>query len=127
MQYVVSCFVLSTHTACLFHLISISSPEEQNNGILEDQSKWPLQPGLLIHVNKMNNVSISQLGPRLTPYKITSVKRSLAFSKYRKNKSKVYARLERLKVFLGLKGDARDVPKGIKMSPGGGMVYFKCL
>lgn len=120
------CFVLYSvsSTGLLFHSISIFSPEGHNPDISEDQSKWPLQPGLLIHINKMNNVSISQLGPRTTPYKTTSVKKLRVFSKYKRNKSKVYARLERLKVFLGIKANSTAVPKGIVMSPGGGKVLL---
>lgn len=94
-----------------------------------DQAKWPLRPGVLVHVNKMNNVSISQL--RTSPFKSTSVKTS-TYLKYRQNKSKIYARLERLKDLLGFKDDHTHVPMGISEGAGGGkrllsIVVYSCF
>lgn len=73
-----------------------------------------------MHVNKMNNISISQLSPRTSPFKSTSVKKTSTYLKYRQNKSKIYARLERLKDLLGFKGDHTHIPMGISEGAGGG-------
>ncbi|KAJ8922097.1 hypothetical protein NQ315_004029 [Exocentrus adspersus] len=91
---------------------------------ITDLSKWPLQPGVLVHVNKLNGVSISQLSPRISPFKTTSVTRAKTYLKYKRNKSKVYARLERLKELLGINRSPHHVPIGIKESEGG-VVTFK--
>lgn len=82
-----------------------------------DQSKWPLKPGVLVHVSKMNNVSISQLNPRISPFKTTSVKTS-TYIKYRRNRNKVYARLKRFREVLGI--GRSDRPFGIKEGASGG-------
>ncbi|XP_057661910.1 titin isoform X1 [Diorhabda carinulata] len=93
-----------------------------------DQSRWPLQPGVLIHINKMNNISISQLSPRITPYKSTSVttlRKFTKYSKYKRNKSKIYARLERIADFLGMSRGRERIPSGIKESASGVMTFRK--
>ncbi|VEN48717.1 unnamed protein product, partial [Callosobruchus maculatus] len=79
-----------------------------------DQSKWPLQPGVLVQVNKMNTVSISQLAPGMSPYKITSVSRRRMYSKYKSRKYKMFDRLARLKEILGIRGGRERLPFGIK-------------
>ncbi|XP_050315809.1 uncharacterized protein LOC126750284 isoform X2 [Anthonomus grandis grandis] len=86
-----------------------------------DQSKWPLKPGVLVHISKMNNINISQLNPRMSPFKTTSVKTS-AYLKYRRRQKKVYARLKGIKEALGL--SRHDRPFGIKEGPTG-VVTFK--
>lgn len=70
-----------------------------------------------MHVNKMH--SLSQLSPmtlRMGSFKSSASARLL---KYKRNKSKVYARLERLKDLLGMR-DGDHVPMGITHRPGGG-------
>ncbi|KAJ8954753.1 hypothetical protein NQ314_007023 [Rhamnusium bicolor] len=110
--------------AILSILISkIYSPDGHCSNI-SDQSKWPLQPGVLIQVNKLNNVSISQLSSKVSPFKSTSVSKTSTYFKYKRNKSKVYARLERLKDFLGITRSRHHVPIGIKESASG-VVTFK--
>ncbi|XP_076265079.1 neuromusculin isoform X1 [Rhynchophorus ferrugineus] len=87
-----------------------------------DQSKWPLKPGVLVHVSKLNNVSISQLNSStLDHFKKTSVTTS-AYLKYRRRRSKVYDRLRRFKESLGLGGNR--VPLGLKAGANG-VVTFK--
>ncbi|XP_044272601.1 uncharacterized protein LOC123016327 [Tribolium madens] len=86
------------------------------------QSKWPLRPGVLVHVGKMHNVNISQLSPESTPFRTTSV--SSTILKYKINKSKVYARLERLKDWLGFGGRER-IPSGITEGASGVVTYKK--
>ncbi|KAJ3660556.1 hypothetical protein Zmor_004998 [Zophobas morio] len=86
------------------------------------QSKWPLKPGVLVHINKMHNVNISQLSVDSTPFRTTSVSSTL--SKYKRNKSKVYARLQRLKDLLGFSGRDR-VPSGIIEGASGVVTYKK--
>ncbi|XP_076265081.1 neuromusculin isoform X3 [Rhynchophorus ferrugineus] len=82
-----------------------------------DQSKWPLKPGVLVHVSKLNNVSISQLNSStLDHFKKTSVTTS-AYLKYRRRRSKVYDRLRRFKESLGLGGNR--VPLGLKAGANG--------
>lgn len=104
-----------------------ASSNEVNCSKTSDQSKWPLRPGLLIHINKMNNVSISQL----RSYKTASISRRGVFSKYKRNKSKVYARLNKLKGCFSWNSDKERLPNGIKESPNGGTVFwcsvFCCL
>ncbi|CAH1113208.1 unnamed protein product, partial [Psylliodes chrysocephalus] len=93
-----------------------------------DQAKWPLQPGVLIHINKMNNVSISQITPRVTPYKTTSVatlRKFSKYSKYKRNKSKIYNKLERIASFLGMHRGRERIPSGIKESANGVVTFRK--
>lgn len=89
------------------------SPDSLGRGM------WPLRPGVLVHVGKLNHVNISRLSPEITPFKTTSVTKSNAFFKYRRNKSKVYARLQRLKNLLGFNGHDH-VPSGITEGASGG-------
>lgn len=49
----------------------------------------------------------------------TAVSKTSKLLKYKRNKSKVYARLERLKDLIGMK-DHDQVPIGIIQRPGGG-------
>lgn len=86
----------------------------------QDQSKWPLKPGVLVRVGKMNKVSISQLDNRTSPFKDKTKSYNLnTYLKYRRNKSKVYARLRKLRDFLsGREGNER--PFGIKEGANGG-------
>lgn len=100
----------------------ISSPD--GNCLITDLSKWPLQPGVLVHVNKMNGISISQLSPRISPFKTTSVSRTKTYLKYKRNKSKIYARLERLKELLGINSSPHHVPIGIKEGEAGGKMLL---
>lgn len=102
-------------------LVSVkqNSPDGHSPNKL-DQSKWPLQPGVLVHINKMNHVSISTLSPRVSPFKTTSVSRRKVYLKYKRNKSKFYARLERLRELLGLSRRGDRTPEGIKVGAGGG-------
>ncbi|XP_066154008.1 uncharacterized protein nrm [Euwallacea fornicatus] len=86
-----------------------------------DQSKWPLKPGVLVHISKMNNVSISQLNQRQSPFKTNSMKIS-TYLKYRRNKSKVYKRLRKIREVFGKGGDER--PFGITEGASG-VVSFK--
>jgi hypothetical protein len=86
------------------------------------QSKWPLRPGVLVHVGKLDSVNVSQLSNDSTPFRTTSV--SSTFSKYKRNKSKVYARLQRLKDLLGFSGRDR-VPSGITEGASGVVTYKK--
>lgn len=97
----------------------IISPDDGCPNV-NDLSKWPLQPGVLVHVSKGNGVSISQLSPRMSPFKTTSVLRAKNYLRYKRNKSKVYARLERLKVLLGINRGPHHVPIGIKEGDNGG-------
>lgn len=81
------------------------------------QPRWPLKPGVFVHVNKMHNFSqLSPLSIRSNSFKSSATARLL---KYKRNKSKVYARLERLKDIIGMR-DHDHVPIGITHSPGGG-------
>ncbi|XP_074027941.1 neuromusculin isoform X4 [Leptinotarsa decemlineata] len=91
---------------------------------ISDQYHWPLQPGVLVQINKMNNVNISRMTSGVTPFKTTSVMRIRTFSKYKKKKSKVYARLEKLKDFLSLNAGRERIPSGITPSDKG-VVTFK--
>ncbi|XP_049818622.1 hemicentin-1 isoform X3 [Aethina tumida] len=90
---------------------------------LSDQSRWPLRPGMLYHVGKMSHMNISQLKPRLSPFKTTSVTTSTIL-KYKRNKTKVYARFERLKDVLGLSRSHDRIPEGISEGKSG-VVTFK--
>lgn len=84
-----------------------------------DQSKWPLRPGVLIQINKLNNVSISQL----RSYKTASISRRGVLSKYKRNKTKIYDKLARLKGCFSQNSDKERLPSGIKERPGGGIVF----
>ncbi|KAG5898347.1 hypothetical protein JTB14_034328 [Gonioctena quinquepunctata] len=101
-----------------------NSPDEHFPNV-SDQFHWPLQPGVLVQINKMNNVNISQLSPRITSFKTTSVTRLRKFSKYRKRKSKLYARLEKLGDFLSLSSGREKIPSGIKQSENGVVTFRK--
>lgn len=96
-----------------------TNSNDTNCSKTDDQSKWPLRPGLLIHINKMNTVNISQL----RSYKTASISRRGVLSRYKRNKSKVYARLTKLKGCFSLNLDKERLPSGIKESPGGGIVF----
>lgn len=117
-------FILLSNYRTLFFLFAYSNSVNRSNSL--EQSKWPLQPGVLIHINKMNNVNISQL----RAYKTASISRRQVLSKYKRNKSKVYARLAKLKGCFTLNQDKERLPSGLKESPGGGTVFdvaFYCL
>lgn len=96
-----------------------ANSNEVNCSKTSDQSKWPLRPGLLIQINKMNNVSISQL----RSYKTASISRRGVVSKYKRNKSKVCAKLTKLKRCFGQDSNKERIPSGIIESPGGGRVF----
>lgn len=99
------------------------SPEGQSPDT-SGQAKWPLKPGVFVHVNKMH--SLSQLSPMAltaSHFRNSAVSKTSKLLKYKRNKSKVYARLERLKDLIGMK-DHDEVPIGITQSPGGGNLYF---
>ncbi|KAF5279443.1 hypothetical protein FQA39_LY05553 [Lamprigera yunnana] len=85
-------------------------------------SKWPLKPGVLVHVNSMRNLSSAQISPE-THLKTRQSPNKSCQKKYAKSKSKVYARLEKLRDILRL-GDHDFVPHGVYHSPGG-VVTFK--
>lgn len=88
------------------------------------QSKWPLKPGVMVHINAMRSVnSVGQLSP--TPLiqrspRMEESPRRRAESRYDRGKSKVYQRLERLRDMLGFGGPDDGAPVGIYHSPGGG-------
>ncbi|XP_060519272.1 titin isoform X2 [Cylas formicarius] len=95
------------------------NPDQDSSPL--DGSKWPLKPGLLVQVNKMNNVSISRLSPPSSSPRNTT--KTSAYLRLRRNKSKVYARIKRLRAVLGLGGD-EAATLGIKAGAGG-VVTFK--
>lgn len=86
-------------------------------------SKWPLKPGVLVHVNKMHNLNMSQLSPMAltaTQFKTTAVAKASHKFIYKRNKNKVYARL---RDFLGF-GDQDAIPFGVYHSSSGGNVVL---
>ncbi|KAH1018820.1 hypothetical protein HUJ05_006512 [Dendroctonus ponderosae] len=99
--------------------LEMEEREKQDDDAAIDQSKWPLQPGVLVHVSKMNNVS--QLNVSTSPFRTTSIKTSTCL-KFRRNKSKVYARLKWFRDALGRGSCER--PFGIKERDCG-VVTFK--
>lgn len=88
-------------------------------------SKWPLKPGVLVHVGKLNHVNISQLRQETSPFRTTSV---TTLIRYKRNKSKFYARLQRLKDFFGISNGRDRVPSGITEGANGGKNFdFFCI
>ncbi|XP_065160558.1 uncharacterized protein nrm isoform X4 [Atheta coriaria] len=87
-------------------------------------SKWPLKPGVLVHVNKMH--SLSQLTPLAgSQYKTTSVPIKPGHrAPYIRSGNKVYERLEKLKEWLGLRHDRDALPFGVYRGSAG-VVTFK--
>ncbi|KAB0792415.1 hypothetical protein PPYR_14374, partial [Photinus pyralis] len=83
------------------------------------RAKWPLKPGVLVHVNSMRNLNMCQSTESSPPPPLIKTSNN----KYARGKSKVYARLGKLRDILGF-GDHELVPSGIYHSPGG-VVTFK--
>lgn len=110
-------FFFSSHTLLPLSLWTNRTETDTS----QDQSKWPLKPGVLVRVGKMNKVSISQLNNRSSPFKAKSYNLN-TYLKYRRNKSKVYARLRKLRDFLSGK-EGNDRPFGIKEGANGGKNY----
>nr|XP_022900084.1 uncharacterized protein LOC111413372 isoform X2 [Onthophagus taurus] len=87
-------------------------PDGQSNA--SGQTKWPLKPGMLIHQGPKlsgSGVNIATFSSGLNQFKCTSV-RDRGF-RYKKGKSKIYCRLERLRDLLCLK-DQDSLPLGIR-------------
>lgn len=85
-------------------------------------SKWPLKPGVLVHINPMHNLNGTQISGCGDQFKRTPLKTART-NKYTRSRNKVYAGLERLKDLLGF-GDQELVPNGIYHSPGGGNLTY---
>lgn len=80
------------------------------------RSRWPLRPGVLVHVNKISNLNMSTIPLTSTRFKTTAVTRTGRKLTYKKNKNKVFARI---KDILGFR-DQDSVPFGIYRSSTGG-------
>ncbi|XP_017770206.1 PREDICTED: LOW QUALITY PROTEIN: uncharacterized protein LOC108557968 [Nicrophorus vespilloides] len=88
-------------------------------------TKWPLKPGVLLHVNKMHNFNMGQLKTVSLGYKTTSVvSMGNRTPLYKRSKNKVYARLERFKELLGFGDRDSSLPFGVYRGSAG-VVTFK--
>lgn len=69
----------------------------------------------------MQNINISQLSSDSGPF--SKSKSSSTFVRFNRNKTKVYARLQRLKSLIGF-GRGHGIPSGITEGAGGGKKTF---
>lgn len=130
----VPCCVCAVHLVafCLRTPLSFTLPSnlrpDGDSPKTSTPSKWPLKPGVLVHINAMRNMnSVGQLSPTPLIQRSPKIEESLrrrTDSRYDKGKSKVYARLERLRDMLGFGGTDDGMPVGIYHSPGGGKWPF---
>lgn len=86
--------------------------------------KWPLKPGVLLHVNKMRGLNVSTMSVTAAPaFKTTSVAKTGHRFMNKRNRNKVYARLEKLRDLLGF-GDQDAMPFGVYRGSGGGKAFY---
>lgn len=89
--------------------------------------KWPLKPGVLLHVNKMRGLNVSPMSVTAAPaFKTTSVAKTGHRFMNKRNRNKVYARLEKLRDLLGF-GDQDAMPFGVYRGSGGGKAFYGSL
>lgn len=124
----------------LFHIIyylvpccvhTKNRPDGHSPDTSSSTSKWPFKQGVLLHVNnKMHGLNNGTIPMTATQFKTTSVaKAGHRFMNNKRNRNKVYARLEKLRDLLGF-GDQDSMPFGVYRGSGGGKGFpstFFCV